>query len=172
MLRWEETRTDTQANTTPICSTAVLIAEFLTIFFGFFCSWSPTPREQQGCAEAFLPCPPRSSGRIQTGRLSAPQTNSSASSRAPSVWLHVPQTAEASRGGWGMVATGYSPSWYNGKAAANGGAGPGWIPAPWPCCTCRRARTVTISCVANISQKGAWYGHRAAFREITVLLCL
>lgn len=151
------------------------------VFGCFFFSWFPTPffpppsppNKQQGCAEAFsLPCPPRSNGRIQTRWLSTPQTNSSASSRAPSVRLQVLQTAEASRGGWGMAATGYGPSWYNGKAAANAGTGPGRIPAPWPCCTCCGAWTVTISCVANISQEGAWSGHRAALREITVLLCL
>lgn len=51
-----------------------------------------------------------------------------------------------------MVARGRSPFWYNGKASASVGTGPGWIPALWPSCTCCGAQTMTISCAANISQ--------------------
>lgn len=98
----------------------------------------------------------------------------------PAAPLHVLRTAGASSGGWGIAATGWGPSGYNGKAGASAGIGLGGIPARRPSRTCHRAPTVTISCGANISHQhwGAATGtvvrsrHRAACREIIVQLGL
>lgn len=98
---------------------------------------------------------------------------------APAAPLHVPRTAGASPGGWGIAEAGRGPSGYNGKAGASG-IGPGGIPARRPSRTCHRAPAVTISCGANISHqhRGTATGtearsrHRATCREIIVQLCL